>query len=135
MNKTYLCGPILNCNDSECIDWREEAKKNLKDTLDPMRRDYRGIQLDHIKEIVEEDKKDIDECDSLLVKFDYPSVGTSMEILYAWERKKFIVTVVENPDIVVSPWLIYHSSAVVKTFKPAYDLLNNTIITDTNGKI
>lgn len=125
MNKTYLCGPILGCNDSECKNWREEAKKNLKATLDPMIRDYRGSHLDHIQEIVEEDKKDIDECDSLLVKFEKPSVGTSMEIIYAWERQKFIVTVVEDKNIDLSPWLVYHSSIIVNSLKEAYKVLND----------
>jgi hypothetical protein len=40
--KVYLCGPINGCTDSECIDWRAAAKKRLSDTIDPMRRDYRG---------------------------------------------------------------------------------------------
>lgn len=123
--KVYLCGPILKCNDSECKDWRSNAKQFLPDTLDPMVRDYRDCFLNHIDEIVEEDKKDIDNCDALLVKFDKPSVGTSMEILYAWERKKLIVVVVEDKNLVISPWLIYHSSHIVDSFEYAYKLLQD----------
>lgn len=119
--KVYLCGPINGCTDSECKDWRSEAKKVLPDTIDPMVRDYRGREDQCVKEIVELDKKDIDSCDALLVNYDKPSVGTSMEILYAWERNKQIV-VVARPDAKISPWLKYHSG-IVSSFQTAFDLL------------
>jgi len=42
---TYLCGGINGLNDSQCKNWREEAKELLgTETLDPMRNDYRGIE-------------------------------------------------------------------------------------------
>ena len=123
--KVYLCGPILGCSDPDCKDWRQDAKNNLSNTLDPMVRDYRDCCLEHINEIVEEDKKDIDNSDAILVKFDYPSVGTSMEILYAWERNKLIVTVIENRNIKISPWLVYHSTIIFNSFKEAYDYINS----------
>ena len=124
--KLYLCGPILGCKNTECIDWRNKAAKVLSfySILDPMRRDYRNSHGEHIDEIVEVDKTDIDSCSAMLVKFDRPSVGTNMEILYGWERSKFIVTVVENPLIVLSPWLKYHSTFIVRSFDVAYGILN-----------
>jgi len=106
----YLCGPINGCSDAEAKDWREFAKANLTTgTLDPMARDYRGREREPgiDKEIVENDKIDIDNSDILLVNYVKPSVGTSMEILYAWERKKPIILVCEK-DAVLSPWLTYH---------------------------
>src|SRR5258707_4663776 len=39
-------------------------------------------------EIVENDKADIDKSDVLLVNYVKPSVGTSMEILWAWLAHK-----------------------------------------------
>lgn len=122
--KVYLCGPINGCTDAECKDWRAAAKAALPDTLDPMRRDYRGREAGLQAEIVEADKADITQCDALLVNYDRPSVGTSMEILFAWERGLLVVTVAA-PGTVLSPWLVYHSSVVVPTFAAAFELLNS----------
>lgn len=121
--KVYLCGPINGCTDSECKDWREFAKENLGETLDPMRRDYRGREDQCVEEIVEGDKEDIDQCGVVLVNYDKPSVGTSMEILYAWERGIRVI-VVASQDSRISPWLRYHSTEIVHSFKAAFDLLS-----------
>lgn len=111
--KVYLCGPINGRSDDDCKGWREYAKERLTATVDPMARDYRGRELDPgiSREIVENDKRDIDACDALLVFYDKPSVGTSMEILYSWDRRKRIV-VVNKSDKPLSPWLVYHASEV-----------------------
>ncbi len=116
--KVYLCGPINGCTDEECRDWREMAKLHLPDTLDPMRRDYRGKEQDSVREIVELDKIDVTNSDVILVNFDKPSVGTSMELLYAWERGKMVV-VVHKAGVVLSPWLVYHSHYRFTSFDEA----------------
>lgn len=109
--KIYLAGPINGCTDSEANDWRSDAKTHFPDTLDPMARDYRGKEAEAVNDIVEGDKADIDNCDAMLVWFEKPSVGTSMEVLYAWERKKQVVTV-NMSGKPISPWLAYHSTVV-----------------------
>ena len=121
--RVYLAGPIFQSEDSECIDWREEAKQLLDghETIDPMDRDYRGVTDKFFKEIVEEDKALIDSCDILLVNYIKPSVGTSMEILYAWERKICAVVVSENSEN--SPWLIYHSHEIFSSLKKAVEYI------------
>ena len=106
--KIYLCGPINGCTDAECTDWREEAKKSFPDAIDPMRRDYRGVEETAYRNIVELDKIDVANCDGLLVNFPAPSVGTSMEMLFAWQIGKPIA-LWHRPDASLSPWLIYHS--------------------------
>jgi nucleoside 2-deoxyribosyltransferase len=130
--KPYLCGPINGCTDEECRDWREEAKKRFPNSIDPMRRDYRGKEITHVDEIVELDKKDVDECDCLLVNHPQPSVGTSMEVLYAWQQGKYIVVVCPE-GVKQSPWMIYHSNHIVHTFEEAYDLLHEHYV--LNNKI
>ena len=87
--KIYLGGAINGCTNSECTDWREEAKQLIGDwtPIDPMVRDYRGKEDESVNEIVELDKRDINMSDVLLVSYVKPSVGTSMEILYAWEHQ------------------------------------------------
>lgn len=120
--RVYLCGPIAGCSDAECKDWREAAKKALPDTRDPMDRDYRVTAPDDPAEIVEPDKRDIDECDALLVYFPRPSVGTAMEIIYAWERNKRVV-VVDVSGKPLSAWVRYHAEAVFTELAPAIEYL------------
>jgi nucleoside 2-deoxyribosyltransferase len=114
----YLCGPINGCTDAECNDWRSYAKSRLSDTLDPMRRDYRGREAESVNEIVELDKIDVQECDVVIANCPKPSVGTSMEVFYAWELGKKIAAIAPEP---VSPWLRYHSTRVFGTIKEAID--------------
>lgn len=120
MLTVYLCGPINGCTDEECRDWREFVKQGLhqEKTLDPMRRDYRGREAESVREIVELDKIDVAQSDVLLVNYTKPSVGTSMEIIYAWQLGKQIV-VVAPPGESLSPWLVYHSHAVLHSFEDA----------------
>ena len=115
--KIYLAGPIFQSEDSECINWREEAKKLLNghEIIDPMERDYRGVTYENYEKIVEEDKALIDSCDILLVNHIKPSVGTSMEILYAWERRKKILIISGSDEL--SPWLIYHSHKIFRSLE------------------
>jgi len=116
----YLCGPINGCTDEECKDWRELVK-GLWDgpTLDPMRRDYRGMEAESVRPIVEFDKIDVTNSDVILVNYDKPSVGTSMEVLHAWERGKLVVIVSKYGKQGLSPWLLYHSHGVCTSFEQA----------------
>lgn len=120
----YLSGAMLDCTDAECRDWREYCKEHLRGAaLDPMIRDYRSNPMDGMRDMVENDKADIDRCDAVLVNFVKPSVGTSMEVLYGWERGKRIV-LVAPPGANVSPWLVYHSHKVFETVEEAISYLN-----------
>lgn len=119
MKTLYLCGPINGCTDEECRDWREFVKiKWPGPTINPMRRDYRGKEDESVDEIVELDKIDVMNSDVLLVNYDKPSVGTSMEMLYAFERGKLVV-VVAAEGTKISPWMRYHSHAIVGSFEDA----------------
>jgi hypothetical protein len=115
----YLCGPINGCTDGEAKDWREAAKLRLPQTLDPMRRDYRGREADCYREIVDLDKIDVEQSDAILVNYDKPSVGTSMEVLHAWNHRVPVVVVCRK-DAVISPWLRYHSTKIVHSFEDAF---------------
>ena len=76
-----------------------------------MDRDYRGIEEMNVQALVDDDKKDIDGCEFMLACCWKISVGTSMEILYAWERGVKVVIVVPSGER-VSPWLVYHGTVV-----------------------
>jgi nucleoside 2-deoxyribosyltransferase len=126
MTRIYLCGPINGCTDEECKDWREAVKAKWPDAIDPMRRDYRGKEDESVKQIVELDKIDIMNSDVVMVNYDKPSVGTSMEILYAFERGKFVVIVADHGSR-ISPWLRYHSHAIVGSFGAAFKFIEDVV--------
>jgi len=116
---------MLGCSDNECRDWREFVKRRLRcRTLDPMIRDYRDNLMDGMLDMVLNDKADIDASDAILVNFVKPSVGTSMEVLYGWERGKTIVLIAPS-DAVISPWLIYHSHYVFPSVEEAVAFMNH----------
>lgn len=124
----YLCGPINGCTDEEAHDWRALATNLLGPgfaTLDPMRRDYRGRELEPgiAAEIVRGDLEDLTLCDAVLASCPKPSVGTSMEVCLAFRSGKPVVCVVPPGAGAPSPWLLYHSSAVVRTYAAAVEAL------------
>ncbi len=117
--KVYLAGPIFQCEDHECIDWREAAKLLLDgiQVIDPMVSDYRGKTDENCAKIVEQDKADIDASDVVLVNYVKPSAGTAMEMLYARERGRKVFVVCGDDE--VSPWIRYHAKGVFKTLGEA----------------
>jgi len=124
-HKLYLCGPIHGRTDAECNNWRQYVAKvwGHDAVLDPMRRDARPRMHEEgiAKAIVEADKADILEASALLVYYALPSVGTSMEILFAWEQHKPIVVVNASmqPREELSLWLQYHATVIVDGLDPA----------------
>jgi nucleoside 2-deoxyribosyltransferase len=116
--KVYLAGPIAGCSDGEANDWRDGLIQNygsVVDFINPMDRDYRGIEGDHTNEIVDLDKRDIQMSDVILAYAPKPTVGTSMEILYAHGYEiPSVVVIPEGPK--VSPWIRRHATKVLRTF-------------------
>ena len=105
--KVYLCGPINGCTDEECNDWRKAVIEHYPESINPMVRDYRGREAESYREIVELDKRDIRAADIILVNYIKPSVGTSMEVFYAWTLGiPIILWCPEGANL--SPWLRYH---------------------------
>lgn len=75
---TYLCGGINGLSDAQCGDWRSVARAALQtDTLDPMRRDYRGEEDESVAAIVEGDLDDI-RPQIILINATRPSWGTAI---------------------------------------------------------
>ncbi len=123
--KLYLAGPIHGCTDEECRDWRQRVRVAVHPywkAFDPMRHDYRGREVEMARRIVELDKEDIRKCDAVLVDYPGPSVGTSMEVLLAWQMG-IPVYVVAHPDTPMSPWLTYHVTDIFHSLDDAITFL------------
>ena len=118
----YLAGPILSCTDKEMNGWRKQVMNELCFTyefLNPTRRIY--LNNDE-NSIVHGDKEDIDKSQIILVDHQFPSDGTAMEIIYAWERGKTIITIVQGE---YSPWISYHSNILFETVNHAISYLKD----------
>lgn len=116
--RVYLAGPINAKSDDEAVAWREVIKTKFGDKftyLDPMDRDFRGIEGDHTQEIVEGDLRDIQECDLFVANAWTPSFGTAMEVFYASHvLGKVVLCVAPKPH---SPWLTYHASSMFESME------------------
>jgi len=125
MNSVYLAGPIFGTGE-EASGWRTRAACALSPlrTLDPMRRDFRGVEAGREAEIVEGDKVDIAAAAAMLAYCPVPSFGTAMEILYAHQLGKLVAVVTPAP---VSPWLTYHATRVFVNVEDAVEWLRESI--------
>ncbi len=97
MRKVFLSGPIRGLPREQSLSWRIEAIKQLGSDF-TVRHALRGREeketLPDPRLAVQRDKRDIRECDIMLVNDTFPnvsSVGTFMEILYAHEREKLVI--------------------------------------------
>lgn len=113
MKRVYLCGAINGKTDAECKEWRSRARHLLGGSfvvLDPMARDYRGVEDENVAAIVDGDIADVESADYLLVNANAPSWGTAMEVRHAKTIGKGVVAFMESSR--VSPWLRYHCDAI-----------------------
>lgn len=127
--RVYLAGPINGCTDGEAKDWRAYVAKSGPDGceyVDPMARDYRGVEDFFYPIIVEKDKEDILSVDVVVAYCPTPSVGTSMEIFFAYTMGKTVITVVPS-GTKVSPWLRVHSDIVLPDFGMAIQYLKRLL--------
>jgi nucleoside 2-deoxyribosyltransferase len=118
--KIYLAGPIPTQNN-----WRDIISKKISQINSDVTI-YNPENFENTYSpatIVNYDKSIIKNCDLLIANITRLSAGTSMEILYAWERD-IPVLLIANKEI-KNPWLIYHSSFIVKNLKEAIDVFEN----------
>jgi len=113
MKKVALEGPINACTDTECLNWRYEAIKQLGNGFtfhNPMDFDCRGKEAQLEQELIHYDTVGIASSDIILVMADKPGWGTAMAVQIAWEQHKTIITVC--PSTKPSPWLKNRSNSI-----------------------
>lgn len=135
----YLSGPIDNCTDEEMHGWRDIIKgyqhsafwSRPYECLDPTDRDYREATNNQlltpnvVNEIVENDLLDMQRSDAILVKLipEKHMYGTIMEIARGWLMNKMIVVICPE-DHKLSPWVLYHSHAIIRGENKELEALN-----------
>jgi nucleoside 2-deoxyribosyltransferase len=123
--KIYLSGPILGCNKKEAREWRLNTifeLKNQYDFINPATKLYKK-EADHFEEVVEFAEKGVEECDIILAYIPFYSMGTSIEICWAYEKNKKILVVLENDE--VSAFLKKYSDKIFKNLEEAYQYLGS----------
>ncbi len=124
----YLSGPIMDEHEGAAREWREEAKQLLggKFTLlDPMRRKFVDRQVDSANEIVEFDLQDVRDADLVLVNYNRPSIGTSMEVFYAaHDQGKFVVAFSPFEFRDCSPWMVRYCTKILGSLEQAADYIS-----------
>lgn len=118
--KLYLAGPVQHAADGG-HGWRDRIKgadMPRVEWLDPL--DKYDVPAGDVEigtdvspeQIVESDKAMIDDADVVLARYAHvPSVGTPMEILYAYERDIPVFVWVDADDTAgMSPWITHHST-------------------------
>ena len=107
----------------QAVEWRIRAKELLSDgfdMLDPMRRKFVDRQVDSANEIVEFDLQDVRDADLILVNYNKPSIGTSMEVFYAaHDLGKFIVAFSPFEYKDCSPWMAKFCTKILPDLESA----------------
>ena len=124
----YLSGPIMDEHAGHAREWRESAKKNLDKQfkiLDPMRRQFVDRKVDSANEIVEFDLQDVRDTDIILVNYNKPSIGTSMEVFYAsHDLGKFVVAFSPFEFKDCSPWMVRYCTKILDSLEDACEYIN-----------
>ena len=133
----YLAGPVAHVDDHG-VGWRETVAESAHsfETANPL--DKYNVGLDDLAivhhrppleegeitpaQIVDNDKRLIDESDAVLVGYEaVQSVGTPMEVMYAYDTLKPVVLWIRDdtdPEA-LSPWWHHHVSAIEESLTSA----------------
>ena len=124
----YLSGPIMDEHEGSARAWRDAAKLLLGRQfrlLDPMRRAFVDRKVDSANEIVEFDLQDVRDADIILVNYNKPSIGTSMEVFYAAHNLgKFVVAFSPFEYQDCSPWRARFCTKILGSLEEAAGYIN-----------
>jgi len=129
MKTIYLSGPIMDEHLGTAREWRGAAKDQLEAhfrLLDPMRRNFKDREVDSANEIVEFDLQDVRDADILLVNYNKPSIGTSMEVFYAaQDLGKFVIAFSPFSFQDCSPWMVRSCPQILPSLSSAVSYLQS----------
>jgi nucleoside 2-deoxyribosyltransferase len=133
----YLAGPVAAYADGGA-GWRDRVQREYDDRFafrDPLSKynvpvddltvtmgESDGPDEVSVTELVESDKEMLADSDAVLVGYsDVQSIGTPMEVMWAYERDVPVVIWVrdETPVHDLSPWYQYHATAITNSLKQA----------------
>lgn len=126
MKKVFLSGPMRGMDRKIAQEWRKKASEQLKEafeTITPYRGREEKESFPDPKGAIIRDKNDILRADIVLVNDTFENVsmiGTSMEVLFAFEHLKPIIVFgkAHEKDF----WLNYHATMRVDNLKEACDI-------------
>ncbi len=128
----YLSGPIMDEHEGHAREWRDKATKELEKhflLLDPMRRNFKDREVDSANEIVEFDLQDVRDADILLVNYNKPSIGTSMEVFHAsFNLGKFIIGFSPFSFKDCSPWMVRFCTKILPSLEEAIAYIKENFV-------
>jgi nucleoside 2-deoxyribosyltransferase len=128
----YLSGPIMDEHEGHAREWRDKATRELEKhflLLDPMRRNFKDREVDSANEIVEFDLQDVRDADILLVNYNKPSIGTSMEVFHAsFNLGKFIIGFSPFSFKDCSPWMVRFCTKILPSLEEAIAYIKENFV-------
>lgn len=128
----YLSGPIMDEHEGHAREWRDKATMELERhflLLDPMRRNFKDREVDSANEIVEFDLQDVRDADILLVNYNKPSIGTSMEVFHAsFNLGKFIIGFSPFSFKDCSPWMVRFCTKILPSLEDAIAYIKENFV-------
>jgi len=102
------------------------------EVIDPWKRErviYKGTEecwWDKVPvfDFIQRDLDDADRCDIMVVYMPILSAGACMEMFYAKRKGKYVIVVSEIRCL--SPWIVFHSDAIVSSFNNLEEALKNS---------
>ena len=129
--QVFISGPILG------VEKQQGYRKTITDiaeaagfeVIDPWKRErvlYSGTEecwWDKVPvfDFIQRDLDDADRCDVMVVYLPILSAGACMEMFYAKRKGKKIIVVSGLPCL--SPWIVFHSDAIIKDFSALSEAL------------
>jgi len=130
----FISGPILGMEKQQ--NYRKKISEIIEklgfEVIDPWKRErviYKGTEecwWDKVPvfDFIQRDLDDADRCDIMVVYMPILSAGACMEMFYAKRKGKYVIVVSEIRCL--SPWIVFHSDAIVSSFNNLEEALKNS---------
>jgi len=132
--QVFISGPILGMEKQQ--NYRKKISEIIEklgfEVIDPWKRErviYKGTEecwWDKVPvfDFIQRDLDDAVRCDIMVVYMPILSAGACMEMFYAKRKGKYVIVVSEIRCL--SPWIVFHSDAIVSSFNNLEEALKNS---------